>query len=207
MKLALIGATGYTGSCIRDEALARGHRVTAIVRDSGALPQHPDLTALALDVADTQRLTDAITGHDAVVSAFNPGKDATGEGTRSILAAMRAHGSLRLLVVGGAGSLEIAPGKRLVDQPDFPAPWKDGAQKTAALLDTLRGDPALNWTFVSPAAELFPGERSGQYRIGGDRLLTDAAGKSRISVEDFAAAMIDEMESGAHLRQRICVAY
>ena len=207
MKLALIGATGYTGSRIRDEALARAHLVTAIVRDSAALPQHPRLTACALDVADTPRLRDAIADNDAVVSAFNPGKDEAGEGTRSILAAVRACHGLRLLVVGGAGSLEIAPGKRLVDQPDFPAQWKDGALKTAALLEALRGDPALNWTFISPAAQIFPGERSGRYRIGGDQLLTDERGDSRISVEDYAAAMIDEAESGTHLRQRICVAY
>ena len=119
MRLALIGATGYTGSRILNEALSRGHRLTAMVRDIAGLPSHPDLTLRAINVTDTAGLRDALEGHDAVVNAFNPGKDATGRGPRSIIEAVKGHSNLRLLVVGGAGSLEVAPGRRLVDEPDF----------------------------------------------------------------------------------------
>lgn len=120
MKIALIGATGYTGTRIRDEALRRGHLVTAIVRNADALPRHLRVTPVALNVTDTARLTTVIAGHDAAISAFNPGKDETGSGAKSIIDAVKRNGRMRLLVVGGAGSLEIEPGKRVVDQPDFP---------------------------------------------------------------------------------------
>jgi hypothetical protein len=206
MKLAVIGATGYTGSRIRDEALSRGHKVTAIVRNADALPTHRNLTPLALDITDVEALTVAIAGHDAVVSAFNPGKDPSRRGMAAILAAAAKAGTLRLLVVGGAGSLEVAPGRRLVDEPDFPQQWKDGALRTSEVLETLRRSSGLNWTFISPAANLSPGDRTGTYRTGGDQLLTDAAGHSQISVEDYAVAMIDEAETPRHPRQRFCVA-
>lgn len=107
----------------------------------------------------------------------------------------------------GAGTLEVAPGQRLVDQPDFPAEWKDGSLKTAAFLDDLRGEAGLNWTFLCPAAMLAPGERTGKYRVGGDQLLTGDDGQSRISIPDYAAAMLDEVESPKHPRQRFSVAY
>ena len=207
MKLALIGATGYTGSRILNEALSRGHRLTAIVRDVAGLPSHPNLIPRAIDITDTKSLRDALEGHDAVISAFNPGKDATGQGPRSIIEAVKGHPTLRLLVVGGAGSLEVAPGRRLVDEPDFPAQWKDGALRTAEFLDALRSDPDLDWTFVSPAAMLSPGARTGRYRVGGEQLLTDERGESRISVEDLAVVLLDEAENGTHHRARISVAY
>lgn len=120
---------------------------------------------------------------------------------------MKRSGAGRLLAVGGAGSLEIAPGRRLVDQPDFPAQWKEGSLRTAAFLDQLRGEGELDWVFVSPAAKLLPGERTGRYRVGGDQLIVDAAGESRISLEDYAVAMLDEAERPAHHRTRISVAY
>lgn len=207
MNFVLIGATGYTGSRVLNEALTRGHRLTAIVRDIAGLPSHPNLIPRAIDVTDTASLRDALEGHDAVISAFNPGKDATGRGPRSIIEAVRGHPTLRLLVVGGAGSLEVAPGRRLVDEPDFPAQWKDGALRTAGFLDALRSEPDLDWTFVSPAAMLSPGERTEQYRVGGDQLLTDKHGESRISVEDLAVAVLDEAENGTHHRTRMSVAY
>jgi putative NADH-flavin reductase len=207
MKIALIGATGYTGSRILSEALSRGHNVTAIVRNGANVAPGPRLKVEALDVVQTEKLAAAIADHDAVVSAFNPGKDASGQGAASILRAARIAKAPRLLVVGGAGSLEIAPGKRVVDQPDFPAQWKEGALKTAALLDALQAEPDLNWTFLSPAANLVPGQRTGKYRVGGDRLLTDAAGDSRISTDDLAVAMLDEIERPQHNRRRFTVAY
>jgi uncharacterized protein len=110
-------------------------------------------------------------------------------------------------VVGGAGSLEVSPGRRLFDEPDFPSQWKEGTLRTAEFLDSLRSEPGLDWTFVSPAAMLSPGARTGFYRIGGDQLLKDERGESRISVEDLAVALLDEAEKGAHQRVRISVAY
>ena len=206
MQIALIGATGYTGSRIHDEALSRGHQLMVVARDTAGLPSHPHLTPRALDVTDMEGLREALAGHDLVVSAFSSGKDETGEGTRSILAAVKAHG-LRLLVVGGAGTLEVAPGQRLVDEPDFPAEWKAGALRTAAFLDQLRAETDLDWAFVSPAAHLAPGERTSRYRIGGDELMTDHEGESRISLQDYAVAMLDEAERPAHHRTRFSVAY
>lgn len=207
MKIALIGATGFVGSGILSESLDRGHDVTGIVTNPDKLPRHPRLTPAKGDVADTETLTSLIAGHDVVISAFNPGKDESGAGARSIIDAARRSGVARLLVVGGAGTLEVAPGKRLVDQPDFPAEWKEGSLKTAAVLEALRGETELNWTFLSPAAMLAPGERTGHYRVGGDRLLTGADGQSRISIADYAVAMLDEAEQPRHPRARFSVAY
>ena len=157
-----------------------------------------DLAVREIDVLQTQALTTAIAGHDVVVSAFNPGKDGSGRGTVSIVEAVKAAGVPRLLVVGGAGSLEIAPGKKVIDQPDFPAEWKDGAMKTSAFLDALKAESSLNWTFLSPAAHLEPGPRTAKFRIGQDALLTDDKGQSRVSTADLAVALIDEAEHPAH---------
>jgi putative NADH-flavin reductase len=207
MKIAIIGATGYTGSRILAEALDRGHEVTAIVRNPENLAARPGLTAAKGDATDPASLASLLAGNEVVVSAFNPGKDETGKGTASIVEAVKRAGARRLVVVGGAGSLEVAPGRLLVDQLDFPAAWKDGALKTAAFLDALRAEHELDWIFVSPAAKLSPGERTGKYRLGGDQLLTDQRGDSRISIEDYAVAMLDEIERPSYRRTRFSVAY
>ena len=207
MKIAIIGATGFVGRGILSESLDRGHDVTAVVTNPDRLPTHPKLTPAKGDAADIETLEPLIAGHDVVISAFNPGKDARGTGARSIVEAVKRSGVERLLVVGGAGSLEVAPGRRLVDQPDFPAEWKEGSLKTAAVLDDLRGETTLNWTFLCPAAMLAPGERTGRYRVGGDRLLTGPDGQSRISTQDYAVAMLDEVEKPRHPRARFSVAY
>ena len=207
MKIAIIGATGLIGTKVLLESLDRGHEVTAIVRNPDSLPVHPRLRAVKGDVTKPVELAPLVAGHDAVISAFNPGKDESGTGAGSIIEAIKHAGVERLLVVGGAGSLEIAPGKRLVDQPDFPTQWKDGALKTAAFLDELRGETELDWVFVSPAAMLAPGERTGHYRVGGDQFMTDSNGESRISLEDYAVAMLDEVERPKHHRKRFSVAY
>lgn len=206
MKIAIIGASGFIGSRIRSEALSRGHEVTAIVTNPDKLPADPRLTAVKGDATDPTALTPLLAGHDLVISAFNPGKDESGAGPRSIIDAAKRSGVPRLLVVGGAGTLEVAPGQRLIDQPDFPAAWKAGALKTAAFLDLLRGEVELDWVFLSPAAMLAPGERTGNYRVGGDRLMTGPDGQSRISIEDYAMAMLDEAETPRHSRQRFSVA-
>ena len=152
MKIAIIGATGLVGAKILSEGLDRGHEVTAIVRNPERLPTHPKLTAARGDATEPAELASLVAGHDVVISAFNPGLDESGMGAKSIIDAVKRSKVERLLVVGGAGSLEIAPGKRLVDQPNFPARWKYGALRTADFLDQLRGETELDWAFVSPAA-------------------------------------------------------
>lgn len=208
MKIALIGATGYVGARLLSEALARGHRVTATVKNGGRLPpQHANLTRVAADATDVAALAGAVAGNDLVISAFNPGLDANEAGTRAIVEGVKQAGVGRLLVVGGAGSLLLPSGQRVVDQPDFPAEWKDGALRTAAFLEQLREEQQLDWVFLSPPAMLMPGERTGRYRVGKDSLLTDAAGESRISLEDYAVAMLDEAERPRHHRERFTVGY
>lgn len=207
MKIALIGATGYVGSSILTEALARGHHVSAIVGNAGRLPQHASLSGVKGDATDAAALANMVAGHDVVISAFNPGRDHDGSGTRAIIDGVKLGGVARLLVVGGAGTLQHPAGGRVVDQPDFPAEWKQGSLRTAAFLDQLRGETALDWVFLSPAAVLAPGQRTGHYRSGKDDLLTDANGESRISLQDYAVAMIDETEAPQHHFERFAVAY
>ena len=214
MKIALIGATGYVGSQLLNEALDRRHEVTAIVRRTERLPARPGLTAQQCDIMDTDTLAGFLAGHDAVIAAYNPDRETPGDvyarmvaGGRSIIDATKASGVKRLLVVGGAGSLEVAPGQQVIDQPGFPEEWKAGAGGTRQFLYLLKEEPDLDWTFLSPAAMLEPGERTGAFRLGGDQLLVDAEGQCRISTQDYAVAMIDELEEPQHIRQRFCVAY
>lgn len=212
MKIALIGASGFIGSGLLKESLSRHHQVTALVGHPEKLAAVPGLTTLASDVLDTEKLAAQLRGHDAVISAFSG--HAQGDiyayylkGIQSILAAVKMAFVPRLLVVGGAGSLEVAPGVQAVDTPDFPAQWKASAEGARQALRLLREDQALNWTMLSPSALIAPGERTGKFRLGGDQLLLDAKGESRISVEDYAVAMMDELEKPAHARQRFTVGY
>lgn len=203
MKIALIGATGQVGSRIRAEALQRGHQVSAIARQANTLAPSAGLTPVALDVADSGKLAAALSGHDvAIVSVKYSVVDA-----RPILKAIEQAGVPRVLVVGGAGSLQVAPGVDLVDTPNFPAPYKEEALAAREILRLLRAGTALDWSLVSPSALLQPGERTGKFRIGGDQLLVDAQGNSRISLEDLALALVDELESPKHSRQRFTVGY
>lgn len=207
MKIAIIGATGYVGKGILAESLARDHDVTAISSRPDVLPKHARLAPVQGDVTAPDQLALLVADHHVVISAFNPGKDPSGGGTRSIVNAVKRAGVERLLVVGGAGSLEIATGRRVIDEAGFPPEWKDGATRTAAFLDQLRDETELDWVFVSPAMMLTPGTRTGTYRVGGDQLMTDEEGESRISLEDYAVAMLDEAERPRHHRQRFSVAY
>jgi uncharacterized protein len=214
MKVAIIGATGFVGSQVLNEALSRGHEVTAIVRRAERLPVHLHLTAKQADIADTDALAALLAGHDAIIAAFNPDRTMPGDvfermvaGGKAIIEATEKSGVKRLLVVGGAGSLEVAPGQQLIDQPDFPPEWKAGAGGTKQFLYLLKEHPELDWTFLSPAANLQSGERTGKFRLGGDQVLVDAEGQCRISTQDYAVAMIDELEEPKHTRQRFCVAY
>ncbi|MBP0492025.1 NAD(P)-dependent oxidoreductase [Pararoseomonas indoligenes] len=202
MNIALIGATGNAGSRILAELARRGHAVTAIARKApGALP--PGATFRAGDANDRDALAALLRGHDAVVSSVH----FLASDAETLIGAVKAAGVPRYLVVGGAGSLEVAPGLRLVDTPDFPAAYKAEATAGAAFLDRLRREEALDWTFLSPSAFFVPGERTGRFRLGGDSLLVDVAGESRISFEDFAIALSDELETPAHSRRRFTVGY
>lgn len=211
MKIALYGTSGMIGRCICEEALVRGHQITGIARDPAKLDlRHPRLTTAKGDVRDPASIASAVAGHDAVISAVGPRQDddpqMVVEAANALTQGLQRAGVRRLLVVGGAGSLEIEPGLQLVDTPDFPAAWKPVSLAARDALAVYRAAD-LDWTYLSPAAEIAPGERTGQYRTDTDRLVTDAAGESHISAEDYAVAMLDELEQPKHIRQRFTAAY
>lgn len=203
MKIALIGATGFIGSRLLAELAARGHQVTAIVRSPEKVPAQAGVTAAKGDVLDRDGLAALIAGHDAVISSVH----FSASDPAQLLAAVRQSGVRRYLVVGGAGSLEVAPGVKLFDTPEFPAVYLTEAKKGGAFLDLLKQENGLDWSFLSPSALIAPGERTGKFRLGKDQLLVDAAGKSSISAEDYAVALVDELENPAHIRQRFTVGY
>ncbi|WP_418135621.1 NAD(P)-dependent oxidoreductase [Agrobacterium sp. El2ro-1b] len=201
-KIALIGASGNAGSRILKELSDRGHQVTAIARNPEKIAALPNVVAKKGDVFDPAALSELLKGHDAVISSVH----FTASDPATLIEAVRASGVQRYLVVGGAGSLEIAPGQRVVDLPDFPAAYKAEATKGAEFLDKLKQEKQLDWTFLSPSAEFVPGERTGKFRIGKDNLLSNDQG-SRISFEDYAIALVDEIEKPQHSRQRFTVGY
>jgi putative NADH-flavin reductase len=203
MKIALIGVTGQVGSRILAELLQRGHDVTGIARDPSRARPRPGLTLKAADATEVEALAAVLAGHDAVISAT---RFVSAEVTALVAASKRA-GVKRLLVVGGAGSLEVAPGRQLIDTPDFPEAYKPEAAAGRAFLEALRGERELDWTYLSPSAEFVPGERTGKFRLGEDRLLVDAAGRSWIAMEDFAIALVDELETPKHSRRRFTIGY
>jgi putative NADH-flavin reductase len=202
-KVALIGASGFIGSRLLAELSARGHAVTAIVRNPEKVAALPGVTAVKGDVFDKDSLARLLAGHDAVISAVH----FTASDPQVLLAAVKQSGVKRYLVVGGAGSLEVAPGVKLFDTPDFPAIYLDEARKGGAFLDLLNQEQHLDWTFLSPSALIQPGERTGKFRLGTDQLLVDAKGNSAISAEDYAIALVDELEKPAHGRRRFTVGY
>ena len=216
MKIALIGATGFVGTAVLAELLQRDHHVTALVRNPAKLEARPMLVAKALDAGDAAAVAAAVAGHDAVISAFNPGWDAPDlydqfmKGSAAIDAGVEKSGVKRLLVVGGAGSLFVAPGVQMVDTAEFashvPANIVPGAKAARDALTALRGNTALDWTFLSPPAFLQPGERTGHYRVGGEQLLMAGDKPAGISVADLAVAIVDEIEKPRHVRARFTVA-
>ncbi|KYN89266.1 NAD-dependent dehydratase [Vibrio cidicii] len=211
MKVAVLGASGWIGSQIVEEAVTRGHQVIALVRNPSAI-ERQDVEIRQLDVLAEQDFAQALQGVDTVIASIGGraagNHDMVERSAAKLLEQLPNVGVKRLLWVGGAGSLEVAPGVQLVTVPDFPAEYKDEALAQSQALQVFRNsDSPLNWTFVSPAAEIFPGEKMGQFRVGGDQLLTDAQGHSKISVADFASAMLDELETAKHAKQRISVAY
>ena len=213
MKIALIGATGFVGSAALDELLQRGHQVTVLARNPGKLAPRKGLTVIAADAQDAAEVRQAVAGHDAVLSAYNPGwtvPDIHGEflkGTRAIYAGVREAGVRRLLVVGGAGSLFVAPGLQLVDTPQFPAEYKQGALAAREALNLIRQEQTLDWTFLSPPILLTPGDRTGKYRLGSEAPLMNGEAPGTITVKDLAVALVDEIEQPRHVQQRYTVAY
>lgn len=202
MKVALIGASGNAGARLAAELSRRGHAVTAIARHPENIAALPGVTAKAGDVNDKAGLVRLLAGHDAVVSSLRF-VDADPE---ALIAAVREAGVKRYFVVGGAGSLEVAPGVALIDTPKFPEAYKLEASAGGVFLDKLRATRDLDWTFLSPSAMFVAGERTGKFRLGGDQLLTNDKGSS-ISFEDYAIAAVDELEAPKHLRQRFTVGY
>ncbi|KHS90970.1 3-beta hydroxysteroid dehydrogenase [Pectobacterium brasiliense] len=200
--IALIGASGDAGSRILKELSDRGHTVTAIARHPEKIVSLPNVTAKQGDALDKDALVALFKGHDAVVSAVKFGSS----DPAILIAAVKTAGVKRYLVVGGAGSLEIAPGQRLIDQPDFPDAYRPEASRGAAFLDLLKQEKDLDWSFLSPSAEFVPGQRTGTFRLGKDTLLSNDQGSS-ISFEDYAVALVDEIENPAHSRQRFTVGY
>ncbi|WEZ89634.1 NAD(P)-dependent oxidoreductase [Pseudomonas sp. NyZ480] len=202
-KIAIIGATGRAGGQLLGEALRRGHSVVAIARDPSRLQGRAGVTVKALDAKDSAALQAAVADVDAVLSAAH---FSTLE-PQAVIEPVKRAGVKRLLVVGGAGSLLLPSGQRVIDSPDFPEAYKAEASAGVRFLDALRQEQALDWTFLSPSAEFVEGERTGHYTLGKDHLLIGKDGKSWITFADFAIALIDELEKPAHSRQRFTVGY
>jgi putative NADH-flavin reductase len=211
MHIALVGATGQIGRRIARTALDRGHAVTAVVRSDAHLPAElAGARVVVADLDDRDALAAAVRGHDALASAYGPAPDVAADTVvavaRTLVAVAGTAGVRRLVVVGGAGSLEIAPGLQLVDTPDFPAAYKPVALAHRSALDVYRGSD-LDWTFFAPAAEIGPGDTRGTFRTGAVAFLRDAHGASRIGYGDYAAAFVDELETPRFVRQVATVAY
>ena len=214
-NVVLIGASGFVGTAILNELLNRGHKVTAIVRDPAKVTaSNPNLKVVQADVTDTDVLIEASKGKDAVISAYNPGwknpniYEETLKNYPLIVDSVKKAGVERLIIVGGAGTLFYAPGKMVMDADDVPAKLLPGIKSLGEFyLNTLRKENDIDWIFLSPAANMTPGERTGKFRIGKDDLVIDVNGDSNISVEDYAVAMVDELEQKHHHKERFTIGY
>jgi putative NADH-flavin reductase len=216
MKVALIGASGFVGTAILDELINRGHQVTALVRNPEKVKQAENVTAVKTNALNEDEVSQAVKEHDVVVNAFNPGwanpniYEEFLQGAKAIQKGVKKSGVRRLFIIGGGGSLYIAPEQQLVDSPDFPAEWKPGALAARDYLDIIKEEQELDWTFLSPAIEMHQGTagiRKGTYRTGLENPVFNEEGRSVISVEDMAIAIVDELETPKHVRKRFTVAY
>jgi putative NADH-flavin reductase len=211
LNIVIYGASGMIGQRVTREALKRGHHVTAIMRSPEKLTMSdPNLTVKQGNMLDAESIARDVAGADAVINATRQNANAPGQtfvdAANALVAGMKRAGVHRLIVVGGAGSLEIAPGLQLVDSPDFNPAWRPGALNIRDALDVYRKSD-LDWTFFSPANMIAPGERTGKYRLGTDQLITNEKGESRISAEDYAVALIDELEKPQFVRRRFTIGY
>lgn len=214
-KILLIGASGFVGTAILNEALDRGNKVIAVVRHPEKIKTiHKNLQVTQGDVSSAKTVADLCNGVDAVISAYNPGwtnPDIAAETTRvygAILEGVRKAGGKRLLVVGGAGSLFVSPGKRLMDAGLIPESYLPAIRALANVyLIDLAAEKSIDWVFFSPAGDIHPGKRTAHFRLGKDDLIVDEKGESKISVQDYAVAMIDELEKPAHHRERFTIGY
>jgi putative NADH-flavin reductase len=209
MKVALYGSTGKAGSRILKELVSRGHRVTAIARNPAKLEGVAGVTTRKDDLSDVNRTAEAIRGVDAVISAYAPPQDNTDEiveVTQRQVEAVRRAGNPRLLVVGGAGGLKVAPGVTLLDSGYLPDAYKPIATSHVRALNVLKTSD-IDWTYLAPAAYFEPGERTGKFRLGTDELIANEKQESRVSMEDYAIALVNELEKPEHRKQRFSVGY
>jgi len=218
MKVVLYGATGMIGSRILKELLSRGHHVTTVVRDPSKVAAQPNVSVVKGDLLDADNVVQSVKGAEAVISSYGPPHAPGGQGpdparlhemldsTRSMIAGLRRAGVTRVIMVGGAGSLEVAPGVQILDTPTFPEAYKAAATAHRDAFYLLR-QADLNWTYFSPAMLIQPGERTGKFRLGRNELVKDDRGQSSISAEDYAVALVDELEQARHARQRFTIAY
>jgi putative NADH-flavin reductase len=212
MNIGVIGATGRIGQRIVAEALSRGHNVTAFTSSGAKIPaEKGKVSWKTANVMDAQSVAKAMEGQDVLISSYGPpmGSDPKPLVTaaESLLKAAEKHPNVRLLVVGGAGSLEVAPGKTVIDSGLIPAEWIAIPIAHKEALDVYRKNSSANWTYFSPAGSIQPGERTGKFRLGGDQLVVGENGKSEISMEDYAVAMIDEIEKPGKSRRRFTIGY
>lgn len=217
MNISIIGASGFVGTAILKEALSRGHKVTAIARDTSKIAESADQLQLrSVNINNADALAATLKGSDLVISAFNAGWENPNlysdfiAGSKAIQAAVKASGVKRLIVIGGAGSLYAAPGVQLVDTPEFPKEYYPGASAARDYHNILKEETAIDWTFFSPAIEMHQGidtGRTGKYRTSLENPVFDENGRSILSVQDLAVAIIDEAEQANHLRQRFTAAY
>ena len=212
MNIVLFGARGSIGSAIAAEAISRGHSVTGVVRKDADAPAAERLRLVAGNALDSASVAAVVRGADAMVSATAPrpedGSTALNDAARALIRGLATAGVKRLIIVGGAGSLYVAPGLQLVDAPAFPAAYKAVAVAHNAMLQVIKAEAgALDWTYFSPAAMIAPGPRTGVFRLGTDQFLADAAGNSAISIADYAVALVDELEKGANKRRQMTAAY
>ncbi len=208
MNVVLYGATGKSGIRILTELLSRGHNVTAVARKLTGLPAN--VKTVKDDLSDVNKIASIIAGSDAVISAYAPPQDDTdqllGVTERQIEAVRKAGKNIRLIVVGGAGSLEVAPGVTILQSGHLPAEWVPIATSHEKALELFKNSD-INWTYFSPAGFFEPGTRTGKFRLDTDKLVADAQGNSRISMEDYAIALVDELEKPAHGRARFTIGY